>query len=170
MYSFHLHGEPALRRFNNVERVTLNETIDSLYTDVICVGTVVLPPSFNNATNPNEGRFRGTYRVPASTRPFSFNRLFTFSDGDQLTQQQAQDRARWKLERGLFDGWQYSAQVKGHVQNGLFFEPDVGADLHDTINGVEGTYYVSAVRYAGRKDPPGQTTTLTLRKPGLLRA
>jgi hypothetical protein len=62
----------------------------------------------------------------------------------------ANDRARWKAERGLFDAWQYACQVMGHVQNGVFFEPDTGADLHDTVNGVEGAYYVSAVRYAGR--------------------
>jgi len=31
-------------------------------------------------------------------------------------------------------------------------------------------YYVSAVRYAGKTEPPGQTTTLTLRRPNFLRA
>jgi len=170
LYSFHLHSEPARRQLNNIERATLYETIDSLYTEVVCVGTVVLPPNMVSATNPNEGRFRGTYRAPDNARPLPFARRFTFSDGDQLTKDQATDRARWKAERGLFDAWQYTCQVKGHVQNGVFFEPDTGVDLHDTVNGVEGTYYVSAVRYAGRVDPPGQTTTLTCRKPGLLRA
>lgn len=170
LYSFYLHAEPAQRSLNNIERATLYETIDSLYTDVICVGTVVLPPNMVSATNPNEGRFRGTYRAPANARPLPFARRFTFSDGDQLTKQLANDRARWKAERGLFDAWQYTCQVMGHVQNGVFFEPDTGADLHDAVNGVEGAYYVSAVRYAGRADPPGQTTTLTFRKTNLLRA
>lgn len=169
LYSFHLHAGPQ-RSLNNIERVTLTESIDSLYTDVICVGTVVLPPNMADITNPNEGRFRGTYRAPAGAEPLPFRRWFTFSDGDQLTKQQAEDRARWRAERGLFDAWQYTAEVKGHVQNSVFYEPDTGAALHDSVNGVDGNYYVSAVRYAGKTQPPGQTTVLTLRRPNLLRA
>lgn len=169
LYSFHLHAGVE-RPVNNIERATLAETIDSLYTDVICVGAVVLPPNMPDARNPNEGRFRGTYRAPANARPLDFTRRFTFSDGDQLTKAQASDRARWKAERGLFDAWRYMAQVKGHVQNGLFYEADTGAALHDTVNGVDGNYYVSAVHYSGKTEPPGQTTMVTLRRPNLLRA
>src|SRR6185312_7059982 len=147
LYALHLHvGDD--RSLNNVERVTLSENIDSLYTEVVCVGTVVLPPNFASATNPNEGRFRGTYR--SDPAPLPFLRRFTFSDGDQLTQQQASDRARWKAERGLFDAWRYDATLRGHVQDGVFYESDTGATLHDSFNGVDDNFYVSAVRYAGR--------------------
>jgi len=52
----------------------------------------------------------------------------------------------------------------------VYFEPDTGATLHDTFNGFDGAFYVSAVRYAGKLEPPGQTTNLTLRRPNLLRA
>jgi prophage tail gpP-like protein len=169
LYSLHLHSGVE-RSKNNIEHATLAETIDSLYTDVVCVGTVVLPPNLADIKNPNEGRFRGTFRAPAINRPLDFVRRFTFSDGDQLTKAQADDRARWKAERGLFDAWRYDAQVKGHVQNGLFYEPDTGIALHDTFNGVDGNFYISSARYSGRTDPPGQTTLLTLRRPNLLRA
>lgn len=169
LYVFHLHAGPQ-RSVNNIERATLSETIDSLYTDVICVGTVVLPPNMADVKDPNAGRFRGTYRAPADGTPLPFLRRFTFSDGDRLTKQQAEDRARWRAERGLFDAWQYIAQVKGHVQNGLFYEPDTGSALHDSVNDVDGNYYVSAVRYAGKTEPPGQTTMITFRRAGLLRA
>jgi prophage tail gpP-like protein len=169
LYTFQFHAD-SQRSLNNIEHVSIDETIDSLYTDVVCVGTVVQPPNMANQTNPNEGRFRGTYKAPANARPLPFLRRFTFSDGDQLTKQQANDRARWRAERGLFDAWQYSLRVKGHVQNGVFYEPDNGATLHDSINGFDGSYYVSAVQYAGRTEPPGQGTILTLRLPSLLRA
>src|SRR5206468_3602219 len=36
LYSLHAHAERALRHLNNIEQATFNETIDSLYTDVIC--------------------------------------------------------------------------------------------------------------------------------------
>jgi hypothetical protein len=151
---------------NNIERVTLSETIDGVFTETICVGTVVRPPENGDPRNPNEGHFRGTYRSPST---LAFLRRFMFADGDQLTPDQADDRARWKTERGEFDSWQYVIQVKGHSQNGVFYEPDTFAEVDDTVNGVQGVLYVSAVRYA-RDLRSGQTTTLTLRKPGLLGA
>lgn len=167
LYKFDLHPtDDARHTSNNIERVTLSEAIDGLYTEVICVGTVVRPPEILDPRNPNEGHFRGTHRAPA-TLPFV--RRFTFADGDQLTKEMADDRARWKAERGLFDSWQYVIQVKGHSQNGVFYEPDTFAEVDDTVNGVQGVLYVSAVRYA-RDFRSGQTTTLTLRKPGLLGA
>lgn len=167
LYRFDLHSTGDARHAsNNIERVTLSEAIDGLFTEVICVGTVVRPPEVLDPRNPNEGHFRGTHRAPA-TLPFV--RRFTFADGDQLTKEMADDRARWKAERGLFDSWQYVIQVRGHSQNGAFFEPDTFADVDDTVNGVQGVLYVSAVRYA-RDLRSGQTTTLTLRKPGLLGA
>src|SRR5262249_46581459 len=145
---------------DNIERVTPSEAIDGLFTEVICVGTVVRPPEILDPRNPNEGHFRGTYRAP-STLPFV--RRFTFADGDQLTKQMANEGARWKAERGLFDSWQYVIQVKGHSHNGVFFEPDTFAEVNDSVNGVQGVLYVSAVRYS-RDLRSGQTTTLTMRK------
>jgi prophage tail gpP-like protein len=167
LYKFDLHpSDDARHTSNNIERVTLSEAIDGLFTEVICVGTVVRPPENGDPRDPNEGHFRGTYRAPA-TLPFVHR--FTFADGDQLVKAMANDRARWKAERGLFDSWQYVIQVKGHSQNGVFYEPDNFAEVDDAVNGVQGVLYVSAVRYA-RDLRSGQTTTLTLRKPGLLGA
>jgi len=167
LYTFHHHRmDEASRSENNVTKASLSESIDGLFTDVICVGTVLIPPEMVDATNPNEGHFRGTYR-DASQLPFV--RRYTFSDGDQLTKQQADARARWKAERGRFDSLQYVAEVKGHSQGGVFFEPDTTATVHDSVVGVDGIMYVSTVRYAG-DERTGTTTTLTMRSPNLLGA
>ncbi len=170
LYTFHYHrSDEASRTKNNVLRATLSDAIDGLYTDVICVGTVLRPPDQGNANDPNEGQFRGTYTARGPSGPLPFVRRLTFSDGEQLTKKLAADRARWKAERGLFDARQYVIQVRGHSQGGVFFEPDTTAEVHDSVNGIEGVLYVSGVRY-NRDAKTGLVSTLTLRRPNLLGA
>lgn len=167
-YVFEYHPASSARsKRTNVSDADLEESIDGLYTDVTCVGTVVRPPTTTDATNPNEGRFRGRY-VPTPA-PLPFNRRLTFSDGDQLTLDQANRRAQWKYERSLFDSWSYTVKVEGHSQNGYFFESDTMAEVHDTVNGVDGKFYVTKVRYS-RNKKDGTTTVLTLKRPNLLAA
>jgi len=167
LYSFELHRGSLRGKRSNVLRASVAENIDGVFTDVTCVGQVVQPPSLADATNPNEGSFRGRFRPEPA--PLPFLRRFTFSDGEQLTKNQADTRARWRAERGLFDSWSYTVTVRGHSQNGVFYEPDTGAEVHDSVHGLDGVFYVSAVRYQGDVSA-GTTTTLTLRKPNLLSA
>jgi prophage tail gpP-like protein len=162
---YHRLDEPGYRR-NNVEHARLSESIDGVYTNVACVGTVVRPPVTANAQNPNEGKFRGTYALNFATTPpapLPFTRRVTFSDGDQLTKQQANARAKWRWQRGMFDSWRAEYTVKGHSQNGVFFTPDTMVEVRDSVNGVGGNYYLSAVRKI--RDGQGTRTVLTVRRP-----
>lgn len=165
-FDFHKTSE-SLRYFNNVESVKLTQKLDGVYTDVICIGQVAYPPFGGTSGNVNEGKIRGRYK-PA-TNPLMFNRTHSFSDAEQMSKTNSDLRAQWKWQRGAFDSWVYEITVKGHSQKGHFFESDTMCEVNDTVTGVVGTYYVSAVRY-NRSMSKGTTTTLTIRKPGLLGA
>lgn len=174
LYQFHYHrpdeGDRSLK--NNVESASLTQSIDGLYTNVMCIGTVVRPPDLTNSTNPNEGQFIGAFQTPpfvSLNAPLPFNRRMAFSDGDQLTAAQAAARAQWKFQRGQFDSYIYEIEVKGHAQGGAYYVEDTMAEVDDTVHGVQGQFYVSKVRKAGTRDR-GTRSILTLRKPKLLAA
>jgi prophage tail gpP-like protein len=165
-YVFEFHSVSDRRR-NNVEAAEEEESIDEQHTDVTCVWNVIRPPTTTDATNPNEGRQRARYKP--SPPPLPFNRRLTFSDGDALSQEMGERRALWRYQRGIFDSWTYTITVKGHSQNGFFFEPDTIAEVHDTVNGVDGRFYVARVRY-DRNRREGTISQLTLKRPDLLGA
>ncbi len=163
---YHRSTEKERDRNNVLGRPRLSESIDGLYTDVGCVWTSVIPPEVRNSENPNEGFHIVWYRAPGA---LPFPRRLVFSDGEAMSTQMAEDRARWKYERGLFDSWQYEVTLVGHSQGGAFFAADTMAEVDDTVNGVRGKFYVSAVTRS-RTLRDGTTTRLVLRKSGLLRA
>lgn len=165
-YTFHYHAKGDKRNAqNNVKSATLHESIDGMYTEVTCVGTKVFQ-IFVDPTNQNDGKFRATYNN-LGTLPFA--RRLAFADQEPLSQDQALGRAKWKFQRGLFDSWEYQITVFGHSQNGTFYAPDTMCSVYDSINGLNGSYYISAVKYS-RNAKKGTETTLTIKKPNLLAA
>jgi prophage tail gpP-like protein len=167
-YSFELHGaDETDHTRNNVEDAGLIETIDGVFSAVQCVWMQLRAPKQQTNTNPNAGKFAVTYKP--GTNPLPFKRRLQFSDPDQLDNEMALRRAQWKWQRGMFDAWEYTVVVKGHQQNGIFYVPDSIAQVNDTVLGVKGNYYVSAVKYE-RNRQVGTRTTLTLKKPNLLAA
>lgn len=167
LYSFRHHssesGDPTE---NNVESARLSRSLDGLYTEIVCVGTVVRKPLTENIDDPNRMKFRGEFK---DTKALPFTRRLTFTDGEMLTRSRATKRAEWRAKRGVFDSFTLEYVVTGHSQNGLFYEPDTICEVDDTVLGVKGYYYVSAVRYQ-RTMQAGTTTTLTIKKPNLLSA
>lgn len=177
LYTFHYHraDEPAFRK-NNVEDATLIQDAETVFTDVQCVGSVVRPPDLQSATNPNEGQFIGIFQTPpppfvGTSSPLPFWRRCTFSDGDQLTRQQAVGRAAWKWQRGVFDAFVYQITVRGHQQDGAFFTENTIANVDDTVNGVQGPLYVTSVRKSRVRGRAGGTrSTITMHQMNLLGA
>lgn len=183
-YQFYNYAERDRSNKNNVISARLTTTLESRWNKAVCVGTNLngVSAQLSTGNNPNANSFRGTFTRAAAlaTNAFGpsqsdvfpalpFNRLVAFADPDRLTKDQANARAKWKIQRGEFDSWIYEITVRGHAQNGVFFEPDNIAEVHDTTLGVNGPLYISSVRYARSRDA-GTTTTLQLRQPGLLGA
>jgi prophage tail gpP-like protein len=166
--SFYLSDDDKQRSKNNIESAMLDESIDGKYSQVTCVGQIVNIAKTNpDSYNANAGKTRGTYE-PA-TPPINFSRHHTFSDGDQVTKDLCVARAQWVYERGLFDSWTYTIEVKGHHQNGLFYASDTMVYVKDDVSGVDDALYVASVTYKRTRDK-GTRTTLVLKKPNLLAA
>lgn len=166
---YHKPSEDS-RKLNNTKGAEIIRDIEGLYTDIVCVGTVVVPSVLPDKYNPHAGTFRGFYSNPTA---LPFKRLLTFSDGDVGVDgpglKQATARAEWKARRGLFDSWTAQYTFKGHVMNGTFFAPDTMIDVDDTIHKVSGVHYLVARRFQ-RSIRGGTTTSLTLKKANLLTA
>lgn len=163
---YHKPSEVDRKRNNLKEPIEYIESIDGLYTDTICVGTVPVPSVLPDRFNPHRGTFQGKH-IDASVLPYK--RLLTFSEGDALTQQMADDRALWKFQRGQFDSWVAHAIVEGHAMNGAFITPDTMCGIEDTVAPFRGNAYISARRFI-RNLKQGTVTHLELRKPNFLRA
>lgn len=99
--------------------------------------------------------------------PFVHRKVF--SDGDIFQQDFAVSQAEWAWRRGMFDAWSATYVVRGHHSNGRWWEADTMVTVRDTINGLDGNYYISAVTYT-RSAGQGDLTQITIRKPGLLSA
>src|SRR5262249_16229359 len=151
----------------NVKRARLSERLDTVWTDVTCVWAIVFQRLGTDTLNPNDGLRRGRF-IP-SPAPLPFPHRMTFSDGEPLTSQMGLDRAKWRQQRGMFDAWQLEYTVRGHSHNGHLYQVDTIPTVHDTVNGVEGKCYVSAVKYM-RSIQNGTETMVTVRKPNLLAA
>lgn len=169
--TLHYHKpSESTRALNNVKRARIRKSIEGLYTDVVCVGSVVVESVLPDRYNPHAGNFRGYFSDP-SVLPFK--RLLTFSDSDVGVDgpniPQATARAEWKAKRGMFDSWTAEYTFRGHVINGTFFAPDTMIAVEDSVHGISGVYYVVARKFA-RSISGGTTTVLTLKKPNLLSA
>lgn len=155
---------------NNVQNATMTENLDSIYTEVFCVGEVVwkdVTLAAASANDPNAGKFKGRWHPSPSPLPFAHR--VSFTDGERTTRAQATQRAKWRYERGLFDSWTAIYEVRGHGQNGVWWEADTMVHVNDTINGIVGNYYVQAVR-CDRTMQKGDVTTVIVKRPGLLAA
>lgn len=160
----------ALR--NNVIDAELVQSLDPVFTEVDLYGEVVRAFMNEEARKdiPHPGRFHAHWpRPPVSPLALDFARLHSTSDGEVMSKSVAREHARWIYERGLFDAWTYTATVRGHGQQGKWFESDTIVDVNDTVRGVKGLYYCSAVT-CGRNMTDGDTTVMTLKPIGLLAA
>ncbi len=156
---------------NNILHVELDENLETTYSDVRVYGEVVMLSPDQQVVrqnyDPNVGKFNGRWPEDASTSPLKFTHRSVGVDHDPTGKKLATQRARWKYERGLFDAWTYSVTLRGHGQDGSWFESDTIATVVDKVLGVKGTYYVSAVQ-CSRDQQNGDRTVLTLRKKNLL--
>lgn len=172
-YTFHhrLAGDAVGSEFNRVRNTRLRRSAEGLYTVVQC-WTTVIDTTDLDPFDPNAGRYYGEF-VNLGTLPFS--RRNTFSDPDQIGDA-AKRRARWAWQRGRSDSWEYSLRTIGHSQDGVAFEPDTVAYLRDDVRGLDGNYYVLAVRFArqlaaaGLSPDVGSYSDITLRPLGMLNA
>lgn len=170
-FALHYHKpDEDARKLQNCKSARVRESIDGIYTDIRCVGTVPVASVLPDRFNPHAGMFKGQFRDDSL---LPFYRLLTFSDSDALSNNaknpMANDRALWKAQRGQFDGWQGEYVVEGHAMGGVFIAPDAMCGLNDTVNGEMGNHYISARRFE-RSEQSGTITSVTLRRKGLLRA
>lgn len=163
---------------NNVLDVSLDDRLDGIYSDVVCVGSVVRYVGTDDRTNPHQGQFRGH----SSYKDAPFYRLLTFADGEVYTNRPvkgqqstpAAKRAEWRAKRELFNSWEYVVTVPQHSQWSateqvpLWFAVDTMAEVDDTVVGVKGSYYITRVRF--QRTMQGTTTEIHMRKPNLLQA
>lgn len=165
---YHYAADDKRRNQNNIKQATLGQSIDSLYTKCVAISQRTIPLKQGvDPNDPNANSIRASY-TPAAA-PLPFYRLNAYADGDRTNTKQLAARAAWKFQRGLFDSWTYEITVRGHSQGGLFYEPDTMCEVHDTVCGVHGSFYVTAVRYM-RSEDNGTETHLTIKKPKLLAA
>jgi prophage tail gpP-like protein len=165
-YAFEYHKSTEKDRDkNNLQSVTINDSIQGVYTDVSCY-SVVLVQNYAVTNNVNQGHYHGDYHHPAD---LPFVHRLSFADAEQMSRPQAVNRAEWKAKRGKFDSWKYEVVVTGHQQGGSYFIPNVMCSVNDTVHGVKGNYYVQSVKME-RSSSGGTQTTLTLREPNLLAA
>lgn len=166
--TLHFHKPTETTRdLNNVKGpVRIRQSIDGVYTDVSCVGSVAIPSVLPDRFNPHAGTFQAKISDPSQ---LPFRRSLTFSDSDAMTQQFADDRVKWKFNRGLFDSWTAEYTAYGHVLGGTFFAADAMIAADDTVNGIRKNLYIASRRFK-RSVRGGTTTSLQLRLPNLLRA
>lgn len=150
----------------NVLDADLVEDARSLWTEVIVVGEQLPNQLFTNTTNPNATKKRGRVVHPGAL-PFTHRR--TAADGEMYENGLAQKQAEWMYKRGIFDAWVATYNVSEHHQNGFWWESDTVVHIDDEELGLLGNFYVQAVHCTGSKQA-GDTTTVTVRKPGLLSA
>jgi len=172
-YSFYCYPTTDARNTkNNVEAqgISVEEAIDELWTDITCVGEVPLPDLIDEQVaqdNINANKFRGRYE--AFPPQLEFMHRLVFTDGEALDRNFANERAFWKAKMGLFNSHVVSFTVRGHDQNGLFFEADTMCHLDFPVVGIgPGNYYISQVR-CDRGDS-GDVTSITAHLPDLLAA
>lgn len=147
-------------------RPTLTLSGETKYGETRCYSTWTRAPKAYDTTDPNAAYFHGTFTA-AATIPF--DRLYSFMDQDQLSQDMATARAEWAHQRGLFDAWVYNVTMPGSAQGGAFFAAGTMAEISDTVHKVSGLYYVVSVRRS-RTIQDGTTTAMRLQKPDLLAA
>lgn len=170
---YNYRTDPDRRRLNNVKQATHTKRLDGLYSKGLCVGTRVLPRTEGvDPNDPNKDSYFGVYEPNPS--PISFKRLKAFADSDRIGQAAVDARAKWAVQRALFEASSYEIVVRGHSQNGNFYEADTLCEVYDEFCGIgiDGTTplrYISSVQY-NRTKQEGPTTKLSINEVGLLAA
>lgn len=156
---------------SNVLGAELVEKLDSTWNEVRVYGERVklsIEEEAQKRLDPNVGKFAGRWpEKDSDTLPFLHRAVL--SDHDPTGKTLAKQRARWKYERGLFDAWTYTVTLRGHGQDGAWFESDTLASVIDDVIGIRGIYYVSSVQ-CSRDNQSGDRTVMTLKRRGLLAA
>lgn len=176
----------------NVERLQLSESADTIYTHTTCVGqSVYTPQGYAQAVategqaaplgqpqtatpvtggNVHAGQWPRT-AVHANALPY-VNRK-TFCDPERMDPASAKLRAEWTYQRGVFDAWSLTVTVRGHHNQGTWWQADTMVDVDIDVPAlripsatVPGALYVSRVVYGATE--AGETTEVTLRLPNLL--
>jgi hypothetical protein len=163
---YHAQGESSPAD-NNILNVTVEDDITNRWTSTLCVGEIVIPQvapdaAVVNATQ-NSLKFRGQLSA-ANELPFVHR--MSFSDGEIFKSQDAAPMAYWRYKNDKFNSFKANYRVRGHHQNGVWWESDTMCSVNDTVNGVVGKYYVSSVHYT--RDEQGDIAEVTLRLPNLL--
>lgn len=162
---YHDQGE-ASSNPNNILSANVEEDISGRWTQALCVGEIVLnsvtkqPSLSQNAT-----KFRGQVNIE---KALPFVHRLTFSDGEIFNGKDSAPLAFWRTQQDKYNSFQATYRVKGHHQDGIWWEADTMCSVNDTVNGLQGNYYVSSVTYS--RDEQGDVTEVNLRLPNLLQA
>lgn len=169
LFRLELHdlSDPARNR-NAVLDCFVEEDLAGIYTNITCVGEMVggdlaLDPADQNASK-RRGDFVNEWALP-------FRRRMGIADGNIFERNEARLQAEWAYNRGIFDSWQAVYVVRGHwqrpagSQRAYWWESDQMVAINDSVNGLFGTFWISAVRCD--RDDNGDRTFITVRKPCL---
>ena len=170
---------------NNVERLSLEEIADTIYTDVTVVArSVYTPKDIANAqatggTIPSVAGQAGEVHqgdVHAGQSPGSYkdrtvlpyiNRK-TLDDGEMYTAADAFWRALQVFNRGQFDAWTLKATVRGHWQQQDWWESGTMCDVEIDTPQLKIKRALFVQRVECTRTDAGDVTRLTLKPPDLL--
>lgn len=160
---YHSSDDPDSVR-NNVITARVIDRLDTKYTRVEVVGQVIgyFPQDPNDLA---PGRFS---QVATNPGVVPFDHELTYGDGEVWRSATATKAAQWKLNRSLYDSFEMTYKVRGHHQNGNWWAAGTMCELHDSVQGYTGDYFVSAIKHMRTRD--GDQTEITLRLKGLLSA
>lgn len=157
---------------SNAIKVRRHDDITTRFTDVICVGEIVVPPidlraQGQDAFAPNANKRRGYYSAAPGLLPFHHRK--TSSNGEMFTGDLAKKQAQWEWKRGMFDSHYLEATMPDHFQGTEWLEADQLAQVEVPELDAIGRYYVAQVTCSSTESE-GDTTRLILRWPELLSA
>ena len=159
---YHREDDPDTVR-NNVRAVKVRESLEGLYTRVEAVGQVVSwYPQDSNDLAP------GMFSAVATSSAVSFDHELTYAEAGIWQRSLAPYAAQWKLNRAAYDSFEAVYRVRGHHQNGNWWTAGTMCELHDSVNGLDGDFFVGAVTLLRSRD--GDQTEVVLKRPGLLAA
>lgn len=167
LYHLEYHGlGEASSNPNNILSASLEEDISGRWTQALCVGEIVLNSVTKQPSlSPNATKFRGQVSIEDE---LPFVHRLTFSDGEIFNGQDSAPLAFWRAKQDKYNSFRATYRVKSHHQNGIWWEADTMCSVNDTVNGLQGNYYVSSVMYS--RDDQGDMTEVNLRLPNLLQA
>lgn len=159
---YHTADDPDVVR-NNVLSAGASESIEGLFTRVEVVGQVVgWYPQDPNDLAP------GRFSAVATSTAVPFDHELTYSDGEVWQPRLAPFAAQWRLNRFRYDASTFTYRVRGHHQNGTWWTAGTMCELHDSVNGFDGVFFVGAITMLRSRD--GDQTLVTLKLPELLAA